>query len=111
VAGALWVVWMVVGCKWVRGLPAILWLAFCIWGLVVVVMFFIALGVISTICFVAFVVFTFRFGTFIIIMVVDSTVIIGAFFDGWGMIVGFVVVMVSGGHRLLVILWLACCSH
>jgi len=65
------------------------------------------MGSISTISSVAFVGCSFGFGTFIIFMVVDSSVIVGAFVDGLGMMVGFVVVAVSEGHRLSAIWWLA----
>ncbi len=103
---------MLVGCKWVHGLSARLSLAFCIRGLVVfVTLFIIVVGFISTICFVVFVVFAFGFGTCVVIMVVDNVGVGGAFFDGWGVIVGFVIGAVGGDCRLLVILWLACCSH
>jgi len=85
-------------------LSARLWLAFCIRGLVVIVAFFVVLGVISMGCFVAFIVFAVGFGAFVVNMVFDNAVIVGAFCNGWGMIVRFIVVAVSGGRRLLVIL-------
>jgi len=92
-------------------LLTILWLAFGIRGLVAVVMFFIVWGFLSTICFGAGIVFAVGFGAFVIIVVVTNAVIVGAFFGGWSVIVGFIVVAVGGEHRLLFILWLAGCSY
>jgi len=44
--------------------------------------FFIILGFIAMICFVAFVVVAFGFGTFGIIVVGNNTGVVGAFCDG-----------------------------
>ncbi len=63
-------------------MSTILWLAFGIRGLVIVVVFFIVWGFISTICFVACVVVAVGFGACVVIMVIKNAIIVGAFFNG-----------------------------